>query len=1170
MHVVERGGRQDLVLSATDLANFLGCRHRTALDLSVAFQKRQRPYRDDPLLKALWQRGLEHERRFVDSLRGTGSLEDLSTIHDPVELIQQTSEAMFKGVDVIVQGGLSDGPWFGRPDVMRRVSVESALGSWSYEISDTKLARETKAGTILQLGLYSEMLAVLQEVPPQYFHVVTPNTLTPTQTFRVHDYSAYFRLIKSQMSAAVALGDEALAEANYPEPVTHCEVCQWFADCRDRRRADDHLSLVAGISLLQRDELRSLAVPTMSALAQWVTPAGFKPKRGSREGFGRVRDQARMQVESRNRAVPVFELLDIVADKGLCRLPKPTPGDLFVDLEGDPMAAEGGREYLFGVVRASGSYESRWAFDERDERRAFEWFMDMVGEAIATHPEMHVYHYAPYEPSAFKRLMGRYATRERELDAMLRAGRFVDLYAVVRQSMRVGIEKYSVKSLEPLYSFTREVPLPEANRALRAMEYALQMNVVGELTTDARSTVEGYNRDDCRSTLKLRDWLEHVRGAQIDAGKDIPRATLEAEGPSPVVDDRARRVAALRERLLDGVPESAEDRDGEQQGRWILAYLLDYHRREDKATWWDYFRLCELPEEELLDERAAIAGLIHDACVDVVRHARTGRPTGSVIDRYSFPEQDTDIDVGDKVQLQGKQRFGVVTAFDRERSTIDVRKGPKVAGIHPTAMFAFDHVQSDAMEDALHRIGEAIASSPDGYGAARALLGRARPRLARTVFARSPGEAELDFAIRICRDLDETLLPIQGPPGAGKTHCGARMICALVKAGRQVGVAANSHKAIRLLLDKTAEAAAELGVTVRLGHRKNGDDVAPAGDPHVREFEDNDDALAALRDGEIDVLGATAWLWSREEAASSVEVLFVDEAGQLALANAVAVSQAANSLVLLGDPRQLEQPRKGSHPDGVGVSALDHILGEARTIPDDRGIFLPVTWRLSPSICRFTSEQFYDDRLFARPDNDALALTAVDGFPSRGVAVVQIEHDGNRNASDEEAAAVERIVRRLVNGSRWVDAKSEPHVIDGRDILVVAPYNAHVTRLSARLAGTGVRVGTVDKFQGQEAPVVIYSMATSRPEDAPRGMEFLYSLNRLNVATSRAKCLAIVVASPFLFEPECQSPRQMKLANALCRLRELATSIDLGTTSSISADAAQWLKSPVSDPLAST
>jgi uncharacterized protein len=1168
MHVVERGGRQNLVLSATDLANFLGCRHRTALDIAVAYGRRDRAFVDDPLLEALRKRGLDHEKRYVDLLRaGGGVVVDLASITDPDEQIKETREAMAKGVDVIVQGALADGPWLGRPDVMCRVSGKSSiLGDWSYEISDTKLAKETKAGTLLQLGLYSELLGVVQETRPEYFHVITPNETNPKETYRVDDYAAYFRLVKAKMVASVVEGDEALARANYPEPVAPCAICQWAGDCTKRRHRDDHLSLVSGISRTQRHELVARGVSTVRDLAGLPLPIAFKPRRGSREGLARVREQARVQVESRGLAVPKYEFLPLQPERGFRRLPEPTPGDLFVDLEGDPMATEGGREYLFGVVRADGSYESAWALNERDERRGFEWLMDLVTTSMREHPAMHVYHYAPYEPSAFKRLMGRYATRERELDAMLRSGRFIDLYAVVHQGMRVGIERYSVKSLEPLYGFVRGVPLPEANRSLRRMEYALQMNLVAELDADVRPTIEGYNRDDCLSTLRLRDWLEVLRAERVGAGEDIPRAVLADGDPSPDVDERTRRVEALRARLLAGIPEVPGERDAEQQGRWILAYLLDYHRREDKATWWEYFRLCDLPEDELLDEREALSGM---QFVERLGPAigKKGKPTRSIIDRYTFPEQEFDIDPDEGVKLQDHRAFGTVVAVDRARRTVDVRKGPSVAEVHPPAMFAFTHVSSDVMEDALGRIGESVASGGDAFGAARALLGRRAPRLRTTEFSRRAGESELDFALRICGELDATVLPIQGPPGAGKTHCGARLICALVRAGKRVGVTANSHKVIEHLLAKTAEAAEEVGVVVRLGH-KNGDDAGDANGV-IREFGKNEEALDALKNGEINVLGATSWLWARADATSSVDVLFVDEAGQLALANAVAVSQAANSLVLLGDPQQLEQPRKGSHPDGVGVSALDHVLGGLKTIPDDRGIFLPVTWRLSPAICDFTSELFYDGRLSARSELARSSLVGADGLPASGLAYVEVPHEGNRNVSDEEVEVVARVIQLLANdGVRWMDGAGEPRPFRENDVLVVAPYNAQVTRLAVRLAGTIARVGTVDKFQGQEAPVVIYSMAASRPEDAPRGMEFLYSLNRLNVATSRAKCLAIVVASPELFEPGCQTPSQMKLANALCRFRELATRLDLAGP--VADGAVQWPNLAVRDPLANT
>ena len=276
--------------------------------------------------------------------------------------------------------------------------------------------------------------------------------------------------------------------------------------------------------------------------------------------------------------------------------------------------------------------------------------------------------------------------------------------------------------------------------------------------------------------------------------------------------------------------------------------------------------------------------------------------------------------------------------------------------------------------------------------------------------------------------------------------------------------------------------------------------------------------------------------------ASSVDVLFVDEAGQMALANALAVSQAANSMVLLGDPQQLEQPRKGSHPDGVGIAALEHVLAGHQTVQADRGIFLPETWRLAPNIAAFTSEMYYEGRLASRDGLEKQCIAGVSGLPASGLVMVPVEHDGNRNYSDEEIAVVADLVERLTQpGATWTDRDGAAHALHGEDILVVAPYNSQVTRLTERLATTGARVGTVDKFQGQEAPVVIFSMATSRPEDAPRGMEFLYSRNRLNVATSRARCLAILVASPRLFEPECHSPRQIQLANGLCRFNEMVT-----------------------------
>jgi superfamily I DNA and/or RNA helicase len=400
-----------------------------------------------------------------------------------------------------------------------------------------------------------------------------------------------------------------------------------------------------------------------------------------------------------------------------------------------------------------------------------------------------------------------------------------------------------------------------------------------------------------------------------------------------------------------------------------------------------------------------------------------------------------------------------------------------------------------------------------------------------------------------------TVLPIQGPPGAGKTFTGARMICELLRAprdagGTKVGITAVSHKVIRKLLEEVLKAAPE-NFVVRCIEKVHED--FKGNNPAIVETKENSDVIDALQNGDAVLAGGTAWLWSRPEFADSVDVLFVDEAGQMSLADVLAVSQAAKSIVLLGDPQQLEQPIQGTHPPGVAVSALQHLLGKNQTIPADAGLFLPETWRLAPAICQFTSELFYENRLAPRPDLEKQQLVGSSQFSGSGLWFVPVNHEGNQNNSDEEAEVISRIVEELVKSASWIDQKGESRKLKLDDLLIVAPYNAQVFKLAEKIAGgtpavqdkagkmpAVLRVGTVDKFQGQEAPVVIYSMTTSSPEDAPRGMEFLYSLNRFNVATSRARCACILVASPKLFEPECKTPRQMKLANALCRYLELA------------------------------
>ena len=430
------------------------------------------------------------------------------------------------------------------------------------------------------------------------------------------------------------------------------------------------------------------------------------------------------------------------------------------------------------------------------------------------------------------------------------------------------------------------------------------------------------------------------------------------------------------------------------------------------------------------------------------------------------------------------------------------------------------------------------------FRAARDLLLKNRPRVAEgeNQPLQRKDEDSLDAAIRLARNLDSSVLAIQGPPGTGKTYTAARMIVELLRSGKRIGVTAVGHKVIRNLLEETLRAAAEKGIKIEIVHKAKANEKEECL-PHGLQIEsNNDNALAALKEGKV--VGGTAWLWSREDAIESVDYLFVDEAGQMSLAHVLAAARSTHNLILLGDPQQLEQPQKGAHPEGTDVDALTHLLDGNDTMPADKGLFIETTRRLHPNIAEFTSELYYEGRLKTLPGLERQAIRGDSPFAGSGLFYTPVVHEGKQNNSPEEVETVARIVADLLKpGIEWTNENGQRKTLGTKDILIVAPYNAQVGALQNCLPE--IRVGTVDKFQGQEAPVVIYSMASSSAEDAPRGMGFLYSPNRLNVATSRARCICILVAAPRLLEPDCRTPEQMRWANGLCRFRELAAVVNI-------------------------
>lgn len=1142
-----------IVLSASDLLGYLACGHFTTLSRAGADAAAGGDAEEtDPELAVMFARGLEHEAAYLEELRCAGfeiaeicgtprGLDDLRAAE------QATLAAMRRGVDIVFQASFLDEAagstaWRGHADFLRRIDGTSALGAHRYEPEDTKLARHVKPSAVLQLCHYAEHLERLQGVAPEQIHVVLGGQ--EKVSLRLTDFASYYRAARDRFSAVVC----SSAMPTYPEPVAHCGVCRWSTDCDAKRLADDHLSLVAGLGREQARKLRDRAdIITMAALAASsddMTVRGI----GSAH-LARLQRQSRLQVASRADAgaAPRYELLAVAgAGIGLAALPAPSPGDVFFDIEGDPYVEDGGLEYLLGVgwVGDDGrfDYSALWGHTPGEEKRAFEMFVDLITERRRRWPDMHVYHYAPYEPSALGRLAGRHGTREEEVDDLLRHDVLVDLYRVVRQGVAIGTASYSLKKLEPLYMAARQGAVNDGGSSIVEYERWLQAP-----DPQILADLEAYNRVDCDSTRLLRDWLELRRAeAAEQLGEPLPRPRPAEQDAAEAVASEAVEVERLVASLTVGV-DDAVTADAASRGRWLLAQLLAWHRREDKPEWWHFFRRVDSTDQELYEDTEAVAGLEYEGVVATVAR--------SAVHRYRFdPQQEHKLPVGrsvcdprvERARLDGeagKSSPGVLVALDPVLGTLDLKRGTGSASVHPTALIPGRPIESGQHRAALRRLAVTVLDHGiDGDGPDRAirdLLLKLPPRVRGVADAaplRRVGEGAVDAAVRLAVGLDRSYLPIQGPPGSGKTYAGAQMVVALVRAGKRVGITAQSHKVIGHLLAGVMECAAKEGVELRALQKADDDDRCAH--PDVECTTSNADVEAALRDGEVDVVAGTSWLFARPPLAGQLDHLVVDEAGQLSLANVAAVAGAADNLVLIGDPQQLSQPSKGSHPPGAELSALEHILDGAATIAPERGLFLNRTRRLHPDICTYISELAYDGRLQAEPWCAQQTIHGAGPLSGSGLRWLPVDHGGNRTSSEEECAAVGACLRDLLR-RMWSDGEGRRSKLTLDDVLVVAPYNAQVSELAAALP-SGARVGTVDKFQGQEAAVVVVSLAASTADDVPRGVEFLYSRNRLNVAVSRAQALAVLVASPRLLEVQCRSVEQLRLANGLCRYVELA------------------------------
>ncbi len=1106
-----------LRFSPSDLAAFMESRFvswMTRYDLERPGElTRDAP---DPMLDLLRRRGREHETAVLEALRAEGR----AVVEIGDDAIESTRRAMRDGAAVVYQAALTDDAFFGRCDFLLRRDGSSGLGSFSYEPLEAKLARRAKPSAAIQLCCYASMLESIQGAPVGSLHLA----LGDGQRIRLShtELRFFFAFLRDEL---VTFHREFDPD-NPPEAEPGVRLTPWETEARERLVRADGLALVADITTAQIRRLRQAGISTRTALASH----DGTPVTGILDPtLERLSHQARLQVESEQRPSPAYELLPLRrlrTGPDLNTLPNPSPHDVYFDLEGYPTESAS-LEYLWGAAH-TGGFEDWWGFDAAQELEAFEGFMRWVAERIERDPSMHVYHYGAYETNVLKRLASRHAMLEGQLDMMLREERFVDLYRVVRNALRIGTPSYSLKHVERLYREERDADVESAlDSVIRFDEWLQSGQPADWRQSPILDQIRRYNRDDCESTGELAAWLRGLREQARHRGADPP--------PERAENERGRQERERREVVLAELRESACSRGALAP---LLAQLLEFHRREDRPAWWAFFDQAAKTEEQLYEDFNCLAALHYRRPARDAGNARTFR--------YDFdPAQHTKIDAGSDCFVDGDLDLPVrVTAMVPERGAVRLefpfatwnrieRTPPRTLSLIPR-----DSYRTDTISRSILLLAQRYATTGKLPQPLTHFLERRAPDIAGHEHGPlvRPTENATDAVPRLCAAMRSTSLVVQGPPGSGKTTTAARAIVELLERGARIGVASNSHKAILNVLAKCVE----LGTNELRPLKAGGDPEDPfyRRYPAVRQTSTSD--VGGLLDRHR-LVGGTAWLFCRDDLEQRLDYLFVDEAGQVPLANLVGMARCANNLVLVGDPVQLPQPTQGAHPGESGRSTLEYALDGAATISPEAGVFLDRSYRLHPTLCRTISEAFYDGRLHSAPGCENRIVRIDEGseaeLRSAGLVFVPVAHDGNTQASVEEVEAIAALVERLT--------RFEVTGLDGRvngvlghdGILVVAPYNLQVRALRRTLP-EDVRVGTVDRFQGQEAPVVLISMCASDASQSPRGLTFLLDPNRLNVAMSRAQCLAVVVGNPGLIHARARSIEAMERINLFCRILE--------------------------------
>ncbi len=1104
-----------VLYSASDLAAAARCEYALLRAFDAKLGRGPRVATEDQLLARTATLGDEHEHRRLEDLRDKFG-DEITVIGRPAytdrgltAAAQQTLQAISDRAPVVYQAAMFDGRFLGFADFL-------ILEDGRYRVADTKLALSAKVEALLQLAAYADTLAGAGVPVHDDAELILGNG-TPVR-YRLDEIIPVYQPRRTELQRLLDTHFASDSPVRWEdEKVRACFRCP---ECTTKVREHDDLLLVAGMRVSQRARLIDAGITTVTELAAHTATVPELPQRT----VTALAAQARLQLAPRVDGKPPYEVAD---PQPLMVLPNPDKGDLFFDFEGDPLwTADGvdwGLEYLFGVLDCADNFQPLWAHDRGAERKALQDFLKLVAKRRKRYPNMHVYHYAAYEKTALLRLAGRHGVGEDEVDDLLRNSVLVDLFPLVRKSIRVGTENYSIKSLEPLYMGTELRTGEVTNATASITEYARYCELLEDGCDDEAAAllaeIAEYNRYDCRSTRKLRDWLI---SRAIESGVP-PLGTLPVAEAAPAQDDDQ-----LARRLARFVGDDPAARSPEQSAVALIAAARGYHRREDKPFWWAHFDRLNNPVDEWGDETGVFLAEHATVVQDWHTPPRARKPqrwvqlTGAVAagelgtEMYALYAPPSPAGLTDDTERRACGPVRVVECDDpaAPSTVVVVEREPKGGGTFDQLPFALTPgapIATKALRESIDTTATQIAAGLPRLPAT-AVVDVLLRRAPRTMSGHGlpHGGAPIDDITSALRDLDSSYVAVHGPPGTGKTHTAAAIIAGLVTQSHwRVGVVAQSHAVVENLFRGVLDAGVDASMVAKRGTRS---EDAQWQDIDAKDYPD------FIEEHHGCVIGGTSWDFANAARVppGCLDLLVIEEAGQFSLANTIAVAPASRNLLLLGDPQQLPQVSQGTHPEPVDASALGWLVDGQHTLSDERGYFLDRSWRMHPLVCAAVSRLSYDGRLTSV--EEVTARRCLDGIEP-GVQVRTIDHDGNSTESREEAEAIVAEISALV-GRDWTD-QDRTRPLRAADVLVVTPYNAQVVMLRHHLDAAGladVRAGTVDKFQGQQAPVVFVSMTASSIDDVPRGISFLLNRNRLNVAVSRAKYAAVIVRSALLTE----------------------------------------------------